>query len=72
MSQLSVPLLMPAKREAIPELEADLAYFEARLSLLRSLPDSLYQQAQLRAYSALEQAIHQSLDTLRREAGRKT
>lgn len=65
MSQTKMPLLASIDREAIPALEADLAYFEARLSLLHGLPDSLYQRAQLRAYHALEQAVNATLGDLR-------
>jgi hypothetical protein len=54
----------------IPALEADVAYFEARLSLVNHHPDSLYQRAQLRAYSALEDSLSGALETLRR--GRKS
>lgn len=66
MSQPNIPLLAPQEREDIPSLEADLAYFEARLSLVGSLPDSLYQRAQQRAYQALEQATSATLGGLRR------
>ena len=62
------PLLGPSPE--IPELEADLAYFEARLSLLNGMPDSLYLRAQQRAYSALEEAVHGELDTLRRDSNK--
>jgi hypothetical protein len=72
MSQISISPLDPANRQDIPALEADLAYFEARLSLLNGLPDSLYQRAQLRTYSALEQALNDVLDRLRREGKKKT
>lgn len=65
MPQTKMPILPPIDREAIPALEADLAYFEARLCLLHGLPDSLYQRAQLRAYQALEQAINTTLGNLR-------
>ncbi len=66
MSQPKVPLLPAQEREDIPALEADLAYFEARLSLVGSLPDSLYQRAQQRAYQALEKATSATLGGLRR------
>lgn len=50
----------------IPALEADVAYFEARLSLVNNHPSSLYQRAQLRAYSALEDTLNGTLSTLKR------
>jgi hypothetical protein len=50
----------------IPALEADVAYFEARLSLVSTQQDSLYQRAQQRTYYALEEAINSTLTTLRK------
>ena len=72
MSQQSIQPPAPDKRQDIPSLEADLAFFEARLSLLHGRPDSLYQRAQLRIYHALEQSMHERLDGLRRESKKKT
>jgi hypothetical protein len=68
MSDLATqpPLLGPSPD--IPGLEADLAFFEARLSLLTGMPDSLYLRAQLRTYHALEEAVHGELDSLRRDS----
>jgi hypothetical protein len=68
MSDLSSHPKAPAAGQDIPGLEADLAYFEARLSLLLGGPDSLYQRAQLRTYHALEEALHIELDSLRRDS----
>lgn len=50
----------------IPALEADVAYFEARLSLVSTQQGSLYQRAQLRAYGALEASLNGTLSTLKR------
>jgi hypothetical protein len=50
----------------IPALEADVAYFEARLSLVSLQQGSLYQRAQMRTYGVLEEALNSTLDTLRR------
>lgn len=61
----SPPLLSPGPEPA--DLEADLAYFDARLALLTSLPDSLYQRAQQRTYSALEESLQDALAGLRRQ-----
>lgn len=45
-----------------------MAYFEARLELVGK-PETIHQQAQLKAYQALEQAMIQTLARLRGEAG---
>lgn len=68
MSQISTPRIELGPERDIPALEADVAYFEARLSLLNDMPHSLYHRAQLRAYGALEQALNDTLDGMRREA----
>ena len=71
MSDLTSQPPMLGLAPDIHGLEADLAYFEARLSLLTAAPDSLYQRAQLRTYSALEAELHGKLDRLRRSTGKK-
>ena len=38
-------------------LEADIAYFGARISMLRKTPLTSYQKAQFQAYSTLESAL---------------
>ncbi|MBL3599097.1 MAG: fumarate hydratase [Gammaproteobacteria bacterium (ex Lamellibrachia satsuma)] len=45
-------------------LEADVAYFEARLELVGT-PATHYQAAQLKAYKALEVALSETLGRLR-------
>ena len=72
MSQINTPSLNLENSQDIPALEADLAFFEARLSLLNGLPDSLYLRAQLRTYGALEQAHSEVLDSLRRDGKKAT
>lgn len=67
MSQLDLSPPEPDRLQDIPALEADIAFFEARLSLLHDHPDSLYQRAQVRIYNALGQALNERLDGLRRE-----
>ena len=52
------------------ELEADLAYFDARLSLLKRSGNTAYQAAQRRAYEALGQVLGDSLEKLRRSKRR--
>lgn len=45
-------------------LEADIAYFEARLSMLGEKPVTAHQHAQQRAYKALELILNSTLDRL--------
>ena len=47
-------------------LEADVAYFSARLELVGS-PQTYYQQAQLRVYRILVDALEDTLNRLRGE-----
>ncbi|MCU7816608.1 MAG: fumarate hydratase [Candidatus Thiodiazotropha sp. (ex Rostrolucina anterorostrata)] len=47
-------------------LEADLAYFGARLELVGE-PQTSYQLAQLKVYKALEVALHENLKRLRKK-----
>ena len=46
-------------------LEADLAYFGARLELVGN-PATLYQQAQLKVYQALAESLEDTLQRLRK------
>ena len=41
----------------ISVLEADVAYFDARLAMLDGSPDSFHQEAQIRVYSELERVL---------------
>jgi hypothetical protein len=41
----------------ISTLEADVAYFDARLALLEGQPDSYHREAQIKAYQELEQVL---------------
>ena len=52
-------------RIRVSALEADLAYFDARLELVGH-PASLNQQAQVRAFRILNQALTRSLHRLKR------
>ena len=59
----------PEKQEEKPapsvsELEADVAYFDARLSMLGQ-PSTQYQKAQVKAYQVLEGMLVQSLVRVR-------
>lgn len=51
---------------SISQLEADIAYFEARLALLEAEPKSYYQAAQTNAYRELERELKAILDRLQR------
>lgn len=50
-------------------LEADLAYFGARLELVGD-PETRYQAAQLKVYKALEAALEENLKRLRKKESR--
>jgi hypothetical protein len=50
---------------SVSGLEADIAYFDARLSLLEEEPTTAYQKAQMHTYKTLESALIQSLVRLR-------
>lgn len=49
------------------KLEADIAYFDARLSLLRDGPANCYQAAQIKAYRELEALLTDRLSRLSRQ-----
>ena len=52
-------------RLSISDLEADVAYFEARLALLEGEPYSPYQNAQIEVYAALRSVLSGMLQKLR-------
>ena len=52
-------------RVDVCSLEADMAFFEARLSLAAGAPDTVYQRAQIKTYRTLGTLIGQTLQTLR-------
>ncbi|HXK55904.1 MAG: hypothetical protein KDI74_07520 [Gammaproteobacteria bacterium] len=51
------------------KLEADIAYFDARLALLRDGPASSYQEAQIKAYRELEALLTDRLLRLSGQGG---
>ena len=53
------------KQAKLQALEADVAYFEARLSFSAAASDTLYQRAQQKVYEALEQHYRTELEQLR-------
>ena len=48
-------------------LEADVAYFDARISLAGEHPDTAYQKAQKKTYETLGKVMSGDLETLRRK-----
>ena len=52
-------------------LEADLAYFGARLELVGE-PETRYQVAQVKVYKALESALCENLKRLRKKEAKKS
>mgnify|MGYP000048898661 FL=1 len=55
----------PIPRIDIPSMEADMAFFEARLSLAEHADDTAYQRAQVKAYQTLGRLIGDTLARLR-------
>ncbi len=45
-------------------LEADIAYFDAKLSMLEQQPSSIHLQAQVRVYACLESMLSSNLSLL--------
>jgi hypothetical protein len=56
-------------RMDVCSLEADMAFFEARLSLAGETPDTKYQQAQIKAYRTLGALMGDTLKTLQPKRG---
>ena len=48
----------------ISKIEANIAFFEARFSLIKNQPESVYKKAQLKAYQAMHQQLSDQLETL--------
>ncbi len=55
---------------SVSALEANVAYFDARLSLLSDEPVTRYQQAQIKTYRTLETLLSERLRGLARAGGR--
>ncbi len=49
----------------ISKTEANIAFFEARFALIQHQPDSIYKQAQLKAYQAMHTQLSEQLEELR-------
>ncbi len=54
---------------SVSGLEADIAYFDARLSMLEGNVSTTHQEAQARAYQALESTLIGMLLKLRMQSG---
>jgi hypothetical protein len=59
-------------KPSVSGLEADIAYFDARLALLDENPATSYQQAQKLTYTLLETTLGYSLVRLRNMPGKKS
>jgi len=57
--------MLPGGRVDVCSLEADMAFFEARLSLAGDAPGTLYQLAQIKTYQTLGVLLGDTLNTLR-------
>ncbi len=57
-------------KPSVSGLEADIAYFDARLALLEDEPVTSYQQAQKLTYRLLETALEYNLVRLRNMPGK--
>lgn len=55
------------KRIDLNALEADVAYFDARLSLAGEHPDTAYQKAQKKTYETLGRVMSSTLENLKRK-----
>jgi hypothetical protein len=53
----------------VSSLEADMAFFEARLSLAGDTPDTSYQLAQIKTYQTLGLLVGDTLKTLKPKPG---
>ena len=61
---------MSLKKKAMAEIsdiEADVAYFDARISLIGGDPETPYQKAQLKTYQILEKLMKDALELKRKQ-----
>lgn len=66
----SQPVHQPERRIDASSIEADIAFFEARLSLAGEHPDTFYQQAQIKTYQTLGLLLGHQLNALRPPAAK--
>ena len=68
--------MLSGNRMDVCSLEADIAFFDARLSLAGDAPDTLYQLAQIKTYQTLGLLLGDTLEQLkpksRKAASRQT
>ncbi len=64
-SMSTLVITRPGAATDLSSLEADQAFFEARLSLAGEAPDTAYQRAQIKTYQTLGALIGETIDTLR-------
>lgn len=62
--------IIVGRRVDVASLEADMAFFEARLSLADHAPDTSYQRAQVKTYRTLGILLGRTLKKLRPVAPR--
>ncbi|MES9855284.1 MAG: hypothetical protein ABW166_01585 [Sedimenticola sp.] len=55
----------PLAHVSISSLEADVAYFDARLTLLKGEVGTTHQKAQIQAYQGLKEVLSEMLNKLR-------
>lgn len=60
------PATLFGNRVDVVSLEADLAFFEARISFAGEAPDTVYQRAQIKAYRALGDQLGATLESLKK------
>lgn len=63
----SKPSQRKCPRVDLPSMEADIAFFEARLSLANHAPDTVYQRAQIKVFRTLGDQVGELLSTLREQ-----
>lgn len=59
------PKTLPSLRKDLYSLEADIAFFEARLSFAGDAPDTMYQRAQIKTYQTLGSQMGATLERMR-------
>ncbi|MBU0498500.1 MAG: hypothetical protein KJ558_14205 [Gammaproteobacteria bacterium] len=70
MSDANKRLSEDARRNAkadISDIEADVAYFDARITMIGNDPETPYQKAQIKTYRILEKLLQDSLEKKRKE-----
>lgn len=58
-------------RMDVIELEADVAYFDARLCLVSGRPDTSYKKAQIKTYQTLGKSLNATLSALKKRQTQK-